>query len=209
MELLKQGNSWLEEAESFMHSISAIEKDLEAARRDSPGEINAAQTDITSAWQYINAYDEDIRESLEDDLREAEKKLNSASEELRKTTDYLKVVKLARESNESADRFWCRRVVSMRLPSGRAPKPPLPCGTPFRVSIAREYIQDHSRDAGEEARSLLVTADSALRQAETASDLNTQISLAEKAENAASRAYSSARAGVESSWGGRLPVCPR
>ena len=209
-ELLKQGNGWLDEAEVFMQSISAIEASLESARRDAPGEISAAQADITAGWKYINAYDEDIRESLEDDLRQAEKKVNAAGEELRKDqADYLMVVKLAKEANDSADKILAQArseheaAERMRSKAASALR-----DARSRVSIAAEYIRDHPVDAGEEARRHLANADTALRQAETALDLNTQISLAETAENAAESAYSSARSGVERAWQRRQPVLP-
>jgi uncharacterized membrane protein YgcG len=201
-EAVKQGNTWLNEAGSFMHSISAIETSLEAARRDAPGEISAAQVDITGAWKYINAYDEDIRESLEDDLHAAEKKLNSANEELHKDkADYLMVVKLAREANESADKILAQArseheaAERMRTRAASALR-----DARSRFSIAREYIQDHPVDAGDEARRHLANADTSLRQAEVSSDLNSQIALAETAENAANSAYSSARSRVDEAW---------
>jgi hypothetical protein len=199
---VKQGNAWMDEVESFMHSIFAIEQDLEAARKAVPGEIEAAQVDITAAWKYINTYDEDIRESLEDDLREAERKLSRSNEELhRDKSDYLMANKLAREANDSADKILLqarseheaaerlRSKATVALRDARS-----------RISIAREYIQDHRQDAGDEARRLLANADAALQQAEASQDLNTRILLAEQAESAANSAYSSARSRVESAW---------
>ena len=153
----------------------AIETSLEAARRDAPGEISAAQADITKAWKYINAYDEDIRESLEDDLREAEKKLNTASEELNKEkADYLMVVKLAREANDSADKILAQARTEheaaerMRSKAASALR-----DARSRVSIAREYIQDHHHGYWEMRPGVyLVPLYTALRQAEAASDSN-------------------------------------
>ena len=209
-ELLKQGSTWLDEAEVFMQSISAIEASLETARRDAPGEISAAQADIAAGWKYINAYDEDIRESLEDDLRQAEKKVKAAGEELRKDkADYLMVVKLAKEANDSADKILAQArseheaAERMRSKAASALR-----DARSRVSIAAEYLRDHPMDAGEEARRHLANADTALRQAEIAVDVDTQISLAETAENAADSAYSSARSGVERAWQRRQPVLP-
>jgi uncharacterized protein YoxC len=148
MEMVKQGNTWMDEADSFMHSMTAIENDLEAARKDAPGEIEAAETDVVQAWRYINTYDPDIRESLEDDLRAAEKKLSTASEELHQNkVDYLKVVKLAREANDSADKI----LIQARSEHEAAERMRSKAASSLRdarssVSVAREYIQDHSQD---------------------------------------------------------------
>lgn len=202
LEMVNQGNAWMDEAESLMSSIAALEGSLTVARRDAPGEIAAAQADIARAWEYINQYDEDIRESLEDDLREAERKLNTANEELhRDKPDFLSVVKLAKEANQSADRILDQArseheaAERMRVKASVAMRE-----ARSRVSIAHEYIKDHMADSGDEARNLLSRAEAALHQAETASDLNTRIPLAETAESAAISAYSSARARVEAAW---------
>ncbi len=210
LDLVKQGNSWMDEAESFMHSISAIETSLEKARQDVPGEIAAAQADITKAWKYINAYDEDIRESLEDDLREAERKLNRAYEESRRDkADYLMAVKLAEEANESADKILVQARTEheaaerMRSKAASAIR-----DAQSRVSITREYIRDHGVDAGDEARNLLANAEAALQQAEAAPAPETRLSLAEKAESMASKAYSTAKTRVEASWKRRRPAIP-
>jgi hypothetical protein len=209
-EALKQGNTWMDEAEAFMHSISAIEANLQTARRDSPVEISAAQADITGAWKYINAYDEDIRESLEDDLREAEKKLKTASEELNKDkVDYLIVVKLAREANESADKI----LVQARTEHETAERMRSKAASSLRdarskVSIAREYIRDHTQEAGDESRRHLANAEAVLRQSESAGNLNSQIALAETAENAADAAYTSARNRVQEAWQRQQSMVP-
>jgi len=209
-ELVRQGNAWMDEAESFMHSIFALKTSLEEARKDSSGEINAAQTDISSAWKYINAYDEDIRESLEDDLREAERKLTAATAQLhQEKADYLLTVKLAREANESADKILAQartehetaqRLRSKAVSALRDAR--------SRISIAGEYIQDHRSDAGDEAGNYLNNAVNTLHQAETSPDLNTRISLAEQAENTAASAYSLARQRVNNAWERRPGLPP-
>ncbi len=209
-ELVKQGNTWLDEAESFMHSISAMETSLESARRDAPGEIADTQADIAGAWKYIYAYDEDIRESLEDDLHEAEKKLNSASEELhRDKPDYLMLVKTVREAHESADKILAQaRTEHEAAERLRSKAASTLRDARSRTSIARAYIQDHNQDAGDEARRHLSNAEAALSQAEASSDLNNQIALAGTAETAADSAYASARARVDEAWQRRQPVMP-
>ena len=94
LELVDKGNAWLNEAQSLIKSISDIAEILKIARRDAPNEIKAARVDIATAWDYINRYDDDIRESLEDDLHTAEKMVESAGDELKlPRPDYLKVCK--------------------------------------------------------------------------------------------------------------------
>jgi uncharacterized membrane protein YgcG len=200
MELIGKGNAWLNEAELLMKSISELEENLTAARRDSSNEIQAAQADVAKAWEYINLYDEDIRESLEDDLRAAEKKNELAKEELlQHKPDYLKVCKLAREANEAADKILIQarneHEVAERL---RAKAVSARRDASARVSIARTYIEVHHPAVGSEARNYLVKAVENLRQADTAVDTESQISLALNAESAADQAYSTAQRDVRS-----------
>ena len=198
IELIEKGHQWLKEAESLMDSISSLEANLIAARRDAPNEINAAQIDVAKAWEYINRYDEDIRESLEDDLRAAEKKNELAREELGKEKpDYFLANRLAREANEAADkillqaqdeheaaeRLRAKAVSSLRDASAK-------------VSIASKYIQDHHPVIHGEARDHLNKALVAFEQARAATDVDSQISLASQAESAADAAYSQAQKDV-------------
>lgn len=195
LELLEKGNTWLTEAASLVKSISELEPNLIAARRAAPDEINAAQVDIAKAWSYINTYDEDIRESLEDDLHQAEKKNELAIEELQQgKPDYFKVCKLAREANEAADKILVQArseheaAERLRLKAAGARR-----DASAKVAITRKFVEDHHPVIQDEARSYMNTAITSLQQAEAAADLNSQISLAEKAESAADRAYSLAQ----------------
>lgn len=194
-ELVEKGSVWLTEAESFMKSISELEANLATARREAPSEINAAQTDISKAWEYINKYDEDIRESLEDDLRSAEGKNNAAREELSKTQpDFLLAVRLAREANEAADKILAQardeHETAERL---RAKALSARRDAYTKLSIAREYIQDHNSAVKNEARGHLNNSIEFLRQADLATDIKTKVSLMEKVESEADLAYSLAR----------------
>jgi uncharacterized membrane protein YgcG len=199
IEQVQKGNNWLNEADSLIKSIADLEGKLIAEKRDAPNEISAAQDDVIKAWDYINKYDEDIRESLEDDLRSAEKKNDLAKEELKKDKpDYFMVCKLAREANESADKILIQarnehesaerlraKAVSSKRDAGA------------RVSIAKKYIEDHHSVVQPEARNKLGDALETLRQAEASPDINTQISLAGRAESTAVQAYSLAQNDVK------------
>jgi uncharacterized membrane protein YgcG len=198
MELIDKGNKWLAEAESLMKSISELDANLAIARRDAPNEIEAAQTDVKTAWDYINRFDDDIRESLEDDLRQAEGKNNLAREELKKNRpDYFNVIKLARETNESADKILAQarneHEAAERL-RVRAASTLRDANT--KVSIANKYLEDHQAVVRSEARNYLNSAIESLRQAGATGDVNSQIVQASQAEVSADQAYSSAQRDV-------------
>jgi hypothetical protein len=184
-----------------------LEENLIKARRDAPSEIDAAQADISRAWDYINRYDEDIRESLEDDLRAAEGKNNQAREELgRGKPDYFAVCKSARDANEAADRI----LIEARSEHEAAERLRSKAASSWRdasasVSIARKYIEDHHNVVKAEARTYLGTAEDAIRQLEAVSDANTRVSLANQAESAANQAYALARQDVDNSWQRPIP----
>lgn len=198
LELIVKANIWLGEAESLMKSISELEKNLIAERTATPGEIEAARIDIVRAWDYINRYDEDIRESLEDDLRAAEGKNEAARQELILVKpDYFKAGKLAREAHESADKI----LIQARAEHEAAERLRAKATTAYReasskVSIAAKYVENHHPVVRGEARSYLNTAVEALRQAESSTDTNSQITLAERAESAADQAYTLAQKDV-------------
>jgi len=202
LESAAAGSQWLTEAESLVKSISELETNLVAARRDAPAEIAAAQTDIAKAWEYINQYDEDIRESLEDDLRSAESKTNTAKEELSKERpDYFNVCKLAREANDAADRILVQArdeheaAERLRVKAASARRDAY-----AKVSVARKYVEDHMPVVHDEARNHLSIAEDSLRQADVAPDTSAQIALVSRAESAADRAYALAQQDVNNSW---------
>jgi uncharacterized membrane protein YgcG len=208
LESAAAGNQWLTEAESLMKSISGLEENLVAARRDAPAEIAAAQADITKAWEYINRYDEDIRESLEDDLRSAEGKTAMAREELAaERPDYFSVCKLARDANDAADRILVQArdeheaAERLRVKAASARR-----DAHARVSVARKYVEDHMPVVQAEARNQLSLAEDSLRQADAASDTNTQIALVSRAESAANQAYTLAQQDVNNSWQRPVPT---
>jgi uncharacterized membrane protein YgcG len=200
MELVSKGNNWLTEVESLMKSITDLEVNLRAAQRAAPQEISAAQADVKLAWDYINRYDEDIRESLEDDLRIAESKNETARMELQQgKPDYFKVVKMAREANESADKILIQaRDEHEQAERSRVRAASVRRDADAKVSIASRYVQNHYPVVQPEAKRYLANAVESLRQAEAAPGINDQISLATQAESAADQAYSLAQRDVNS-----------
>lgn len=202
MEMVGKGNGLLSEAETLMRSIQQLEKDLLTARQDAPKEISAASEDIARAWEYIDRYDEDIRESLEDDLRAAERKNEAAKAELTLTQpDHFKACELARQANEAADRVLVQaRSEHEAAERQRAKAASVRRDASAQLSIAREYIDDHSPVVKEEARRALKNAEGYVREAERTADLEGRISLFTRAEADSKRAYSLAQRDVENSW---------
>ena len=208
LESAAAGNQWLIEAESLTKSISELETNLVAARRDAPAEIAAAEADVAKAWEYINRYDEDIRESLEDDLRSAESKTNSAKEELSKEKpDYFNVCKLSREANDAADRILAQArdeheaTERLRVKAASARRDAY-----AKVSVARKYVEDHMQVVRGEARNHLSIAEDSLQQADAASDANAKIALVSRAESAADLAYTLAQQDVNNSRQRPMPT---
>ena len=201
-DLIDKGNGWLTEAESLMQSITQLEANLITARRDAPTEINAAQADIDKAWEYINRYDEDIRESLEEDLRGAERKNERAKQEMQQSRpDYFMVCKEAREANDTADKVLVQarneHEAAERL---RAKAASAQRDASSKVSIAQKYIEDHSRVVKDDARSYMKSALASLKQAGTTKDVNDRISMYLKAESDGERAYALAQKNVNESF---------
>jgi uncharacterized membrane protein YgcG len=195
MDMVEKGNNWLTEAESLIKSIIELEINLKAAERDFPAEIDAAEADIKKACDYINKYDDDIRESLEDDLRAAEKKVEESRSELNKEKpDFFMVCRLAREANESADNILIQarneHEAAERL---RAKAASAKRDATSKVSIAKEYIQDHSGVVKTQAKKSLADAEDSLRLFDTVVDTEMKIALAEKSQKAAEKAYTLAK----------------
>jgi uncharacterized membrane protein YgcG len=201
MDMVEKSNIWLDEAGSFIKSIIELETNLKVAERDFPAEIDAAEADIKKAWDYINKYDDDIRESLEDDLRAAEKKVEESRSELNKEKpDFFMVCRLAREANESADNILLQardeHEAAERL---RAKAASAKRDATSKVSIAKEYIQDHSGVVKAFAKKSLADAEDSLRLFDTVDDTKMKITLAVKAQKLAEKAYNLARKDFNSS----------
>ncbi len=197
-EILAAANAGLDEAESFMRSITALKGNLEAAKRDAPAEIEAARADIEKAAAYERQFDDDIDDVVKGDIARDRDLLEEAVAELAKDKpDYLRVVKLAQQANTTADRILERcqgeheameRLRQRAVSSLRNAK--------TAVSRAKEYIEDHSSDVGRTAEDKLRDAKHLLQQAEASQTLQTRIQLAEEADKKADSALSKARSDV-------------
>lgn len=192
---MELGNQLLDQAESYLHSIHALETNLATAKEQSPREIEAAAAYLSKAAQYISRYDADIDEDLEDDLRQAEQMLDEARRELnRDKPDYLQVVKQALAANQRADAIFMQasdeHEKAERLRQQAASALMLADSS---ISRAAEYLTDHPRDVGDGARRLLEDARNDFAHARQARDAGQQLQLATAAQEAADQAYGKVR----------------
>lgn len=198
-QLVKEITQRLDEAESLMRSIVALGENLQVAKHDSQKEIDDAQADIQKAWDYVHEYDDDIPESYEGDLKNAESHLNTARSELEITKpDYLYVVKLAQSANSSADTILAKsrsehetaeRLRQKAASSVRDAK--------VACSKAKEYIEDHRGEVGSSAKSDLAQAAMHLTSLDDETDLNKKIKTANEVEHYAQNAYKTAKKNVD------------
>ncbi|MBI5153197.1 MAG: TPM domain-containing protein [Parcubacteria group bacterium] len=178
-------NRWLDEAESFIRSIGAIAQSLAEAKGNVASEIAAARKDIERANTYIHTYDDDIKDSLWNDLQKATAAVEDATRRLvGDRPDYLDIVRAvkaahktidgilaeARKEHEAVERIRTKAVTALR-------------DAKAAVSKAEEYIDDHKSDVGKTAKNNLATAKDKLGSAERTNDLQARIDLLEDAED--------------------------
>lgn len=194
-ELVEKSNIWLGEAESFMRSILSLKKNLERAKANVAKEVEDAESDIGKAWDYIHKFDDDIKESLEDDLRKAEKIIEEVKEELKQILpDYNTAFKRAQEANALADKIYNeavgehesaerqrRKIESQRKDAER------------RLAKAKEYFEDHKRHLSSKAKKHLADAEENLQKAESERDFAQMLVLMALVEKDADRAYNTAK----------------
>ncbi|MBI1731132.1 TPM domain-containing protein [Candidatus Acetothermia bacterium] len=198
LDLVSKSNGWLDEAESFMRSIIALEKSLNAAKADAPNEIELARADIAKAKEYLTVNKADVDAKLLPQLADDEKRLQQAATELaQKLPDYIKAVTLAKAALGVADQVLDEAQkehetasrLRMRVSSGER-------DAQAAISKADEFIEDHARDVQQTAQKNLAAAQSYISQAETTSALELKMDWLQKAINAAQDAYREALADV-------------
>ncbi|QQG45694.1 MAG: TPM domain-containing protein [Candidatus Sungiibacteriota bacterium] len=207
---LKEATTWLDEAESLLRSIHEREKGLALAERDASKEVIAAEVDIRKARDYVHQYDDEIKDTVEAELRKAERVVVKAKQELvQEKPDFPLVVKLAKEANDTADEILLEAIseheAAERL---RAKAKNIMRDAERAVSKAQEYIEDHKHDVGSSAKGYLSDAQKYLGRAQAALVFEDKISLAEKGQKKGNEAYSKAKDDVEDahessrrSWG--------
>lgn len=198
---IARANVWLDEAESFMRSVTALKVRLETVKRDAVKDIISADASVAKARGYITRHDEDVRDSLEADLVQAQNTIEDAKIEIQKNKpDYLRLADMLLAANSAADRILAEAMsehegaeqMRQRVASalGRAD---------LAVSIAREFIEDHFAVVGSAAKDFLRHAENYLRSAKDASDAELKLSFAEKAEGLGKAAYAGAEKDFK--WG--------
>lgn len=196
---IKEGDHILNEAQSCMRSITELVENLAAAKRDAPGEIVAAESDLDKAASYEQQFDEDVNDVVKTDIADAREILEGTKAEMAKPKpDYLVVLKNAKAVNTTADKILERceaeheaaeRLRRRAVSSVRDAK--------AAVSRASEYIQDHSSDVGSGARMNVQEAQALLSRASVTVSLVDKISIAEDAERKADAALNSAKSAVQ------------
>ncbi|MFA5986534.1 MAG: TPM domain-containing protein [Parcubacteria group bacterium] len=212
-DLVEKAGQWLGEAESLMRSVFSLKENLERAKANVAKEVTDTESDIQKAWDYIKQYDADIRDSLEDDLRQAEKMIKEVKDELKKTMpDYTTAFKRAQEANALADKIYDQAVDERETAERQRRKlSSQQDNVERKISKAREYFEDHDRDVNPESREHLSSAENNFQRAVNCADLNQRSQLMFLAEEAADHAYNVAKDDVENahrsrnrnSWGSR------
>lgn len=204
-DLVTQANTLLDQAESYLRSISTLKDNLEAAKAGAAKEIDAAASDIETAHGFIHLHDADIRESLEGNLNQAAALVTQAKAILATTQpDYLAVVKLARQAHASADTVLAEAHQEYDVAERQRQKAAnLLRDAKHAVDTTREFIEDHRGDVHDDARKYLTEATSALGFAQAAKSTEVQITFSQKAENEAEKALSLAQGNFESAESAR------
>ncbi len=199
LDAVANASARLDEAESFLRSITALGQHLEQAKANAASEVAAAKADIARSWGYIREFDPDIDEQLEQELHRAEQPLRDAEAELAKEKpDYLTVVKAAMNSHKAADGILTKACSEHEAAERLRQRAATTLREAERsLSAAREYIEDHHSDVGSTAKTSLRDAETTLQQAKTSAALNDRIRRAEQSDNAADAALRFAKKDVE------------
>lgn len=180
----------IERAASLANAITALKRDLDAAKAAAPGEIEAASVDIAAAREYIAQHDDDVDDGLEIRLDEDERALSDARRELAKDLpNYLAVVKAARAVNTSADGILAKAETEHEAAERLRQRAATALREAERsVDAANNYIRSHRSEVDSDAEHLAQSAEHALESARRATTLADQIRYADQADQEADRA---------------------
>lgn len=197
LECIDQANARLEAAKSHLRSIFVLQRNLRVAKNTAQQEIDDAQNDVTLAYEFIGQHRNVVSRSHDLKLRDAQKKVKHAVNELRKEKpDYLEVVRLAQSANNAADHILAdarseyEADVRLRAKAESALKM-----AKIAIDTAEEFVDDHQSHVGSTSQEDLAAAKNAFDDARRdQDDLNWVIKNAEEAKTLADRAYEEANA---------------
>jgi uncharacterized membrane protein YgcG len=197
-----QAKAWLDQAESYLRSVSEHKANLDKARAEAPQDLANVETALKRAREFVDGHRTDLGVQLNGlvaDLAAAGQSTDAARAGLAEAKpDYLRVAKdigkagaavdkamrTAQEEEEHHERLLARRTRLTRDASSA-------------ISAAREYIADHDSDVGDEAKDeqrqaakLFVTVNESL-------PLEEQVDRAEQAMKQAKHAIKLAESDVE------------
>lgn len=193
--LLASVSIYINDSVSCLQSIFTLKQNLIAAKRAATSEFRAANEDIQKAEAFILEHDPDVSDSLVIELAKAREQLGVALEELSfEKPDYIKVVKLVKAVNSTADkildkarsefeaveRFRLKLVTTVREAKRS-------------IDTVREYIRDHRSDVNSSAERYLSEAQHYYGQYETSTDPKEKLSYADKADKKADEALEDAQ----------------
>ena len=176
----------------------ALKKNLDECKKIAQSEVDAAETDITRAKEYINEHDKDVADSLWSDVCVVgENLLRLVKTELAKEKpNYIMIVKVAKEANGTADTILesakteyetaeklRRDIKSTRIEAMAS------------ISKAKEYIDDHGNDVSRTAKEHLERAHAALANASGENELQSKAQLQDlkTADSEADKEYDRAK----------------
>lgn len=198
---------WFGEAESFMRSIAALERELGQAAASAGTELDELDADIRTAEMFIEQHDADIDEELERRLAAAKRQAHLARQALQADRpDYLEIVRLVKAADgevdtiaqSAADQF--NAADRLRKKAAKALR-----DAETEVSEAAEYIEDHEDDVRGYAKQLLHDAQQLLQRATEETDLEQQAQTAQSAQEKAEQALDEAEDDVEDAEDARRP----
>jgi uncharacterized membrane protein YgcG len=196
---LQRASVAVQEADELINAIIELNKQIEIAEKNAPLEVQAAQADITRAWQFIKAHDADVADALEDTLRAVEQSLALASDELTKEKpNFIRAYKAAIKANGDADRILAtaenehetaerkrRQAENQRAEAKRS------------IDAAERYINIHKADVGERAIARIRSAYAAMEKVRSTRTIDQLLQFTKLADQEADEALRLAQADVE------------
>lgn len=201
-DIITEANGHLDQVDSLVSSIVAIEKSLNTARDGAPNDIRAAEQDLRVAEEYISSHKNDLHSETGSRLTQARETIAQARAELQKPKpDYFEAVKAAKNAHAAADDVMAAaRTEYEALDRLRQQAASASRDASSRVSKAREYIADHNRYVTQGTRDNLQEAEqylASMQKCSDSGDLEGVVKWAGLADEAGKAAYNRASSDSE------------